>query len=312
MGPFERDRGGWIGGLIGGEEIGSPEATITLAALRIEDLERRPAARRAVAIASNQCLGLLADDVPPEPDPRASGKLQAEPGGSGHGTRQVAAEAGRLEHHEERLRAPGQGRQAVESIGQAGRAVCGGDTAAGQVQDQQIHRPPGEQRATDGQPLIEGLRGDDHQPLEPDAASERFNRIEGSRQVDPGHDGTGRLGLGGQPEDERGPAARAVTTQRDARRARQAAGFQDGVEGGEARSDDPLVRLRPGLGPGCWFGPGHRGHRRQRQGSIGDPRSCRSPASLEVRHGCRHVRGECRHPSKIEHLFYRINYRVAR
>jgi hypothetical protein len=103
MVPFEVDRGGWIGGLVGGEEVVSTETGVTLAALRIEDPERRPAARRAVAIAGNERLGSLANDVAPEPDPRATGELQAEAGGSGHGSRQIAAEARRLEHHEERL-----------------------------------------------------------------------------------------------------------------------------------------------------------------------------------------------------------------
>jgi hypothetical protein len=69
MGPFHVDRGGWIGNLIGGEEVVSTEATVTLPAVRVEDLERRPAARWAIAIAGDQRLGPLADDVPSEPDP---------------------------------------------------------------------------------------------------------------------------------------------------------------------------------------------------------------------------------------------------
>ena len=99
MGPFEGDRGGWVGDLIG-EEVDSTEAGVALTALRVEDPERHPAPRRAVPIAGDQRLGSLADDVPPETDPRAPGELQAKPGRSGHGARQVAAEAGWLEHHE--------------------------------------------------------------------------------------------------------------------------------------------------------------------------------------------------------------------
>ena len=310
MGPFEVDRGGWIGELIGGEEIVTTKAGVTFTALRIENPERRPAPRWAVAVAGDQRLGSLAHDVATETDPRASRKLKAEPGRPGHDARQVAAEAGWLEHHEERLRAPGQGGEAVEPIGEAGRAVRGGEASAGQVQDEQVHRPPGEQRATDRQPFIEGLRGDDHQPLEPDAAGDGFDRVEASCEVDPGHDGTGRLGLRGQPEDERGPTARSVAADRDARRPRQATGSQDGVEGREAGPDDPLVGIRNWLGSGCRSG-NHGRAGRQGQGAVGDPRSCRSPASLEARHGCRHVRGEGRHrTSKIEHLFYQINSRL--
>ena len=53
-----------------------------------------------------------------------------------------------------------------------------------------------------------------------------------------------------------------------------------------------------GVGVGAWSGsgPGRGGAgrgRRRRQGErpVRDPRSCGSPASLEARHGCRHVRG---------------------
>jgi hypothetical protein len=54
---------------------------------------------------------------------------------------------------------------------------------------------------------------------------------------------------------------------------------------------------------GRWRGVGER-RRRQRQGPIRDPRSCGSPASLEARHGCRHVRGEGRHrTARLEHPF---------
>ena len=132
MGPFEVDRGGWIGG----KEIVPTEAGVTLTALRVEDPERRAAPRRAVPVAGDQRLGSLAHDVAPEADPRASGELEAEPGGSGHGARQVAGQAGWLEDHEQRLRAPGQGRETVEPFGQPGRTVRGGQAPAGKVQDE--------------------------------------------------------------------------------------------------------------------------------------------------------------------------------
>ena len=316
MGPFGMDRGGWIGGLFGGEEVLSMEAGVTLTAFRVEDPERRPASRRAVAIAGDQRLGSLAHDVAAETDPRAAGELQPEPGRSGHGAGQLAGQAGWLEHHEQRLRAPGQGSEAIEPVGHASRPVRGGETAAGQVQDEQVDRAPGQQRAADGQPFVERLGGDDHQPLEPDAAGDGLDRVEAPGEVDPGHDRTGHLGLRGEPVDERGPAARAVAPERDARRARQAAGSQDGIERREASPDDPLV------GAGSWLRPrrgferrrGRSGCQRrgrggrQRQGAVGDPWSCGSPASLEARHGCRHVRGEGRHrTSKIEQPFYLIN-----
>ena len=306
MGPFRVDRG--VGGLIGGEELLPAEAAVTLTALRVEDPERRPTPRWAVAIAGDQRLGPLAHDVATEPDPRPSRELQAEPGRSGHGAGQVAGQPGRLEDDEERLRAPGERGQPVEPIGQPGRAIRGREAAGGQVQHEQVHRPPGQERAADGQPFVERLGADDHQPLEPDAAGDRFDRVEAPGEIDPGHDRPARLGLGGEPVDERGPAARAITAKRDARRARQPAGSQDRVEGREAGPDDPLVELRSRCRPGRRFQRHQARSGCQGEGAVGDPRSCRSPASLEARHGCRHVRGEGRHrTSKIEHPFYRIN-----
>lgn len=138
LSPFHMDRGGWIGGLVGGEEVVPAEAGVTFTAVRVEDPERRPAPRRAVAVAGDQRLRALAHDIAPKPDPRAAGELQPEPGRSGHGARQVAGQARWLEHHEERLRAPGQGGEAVEPVGQASRPVRGGQASGGQVQDEQV------------------------------------------------------------------------------------------------------------------------------------------------------------------------------
>ena len=253
MGPFGVDRGGWVRGLVD-EEIVPMEAGVTLTALRVEDPERRPEPRRAVAVSGDQRLRSLTHDVATETDPRATSELQAESGRSGHGTGQAAGEAGRLQHDEERLRASGEGGETTEPVGEAGRAVRGGEAAAGQVQDEQIYRAPGEQRATDGQTLIERLRSDDHQPFEADAPGGGLDRIEAPGKIEPGHDGARGLGLRGEPENEGGPTARAVTANGDAGRARQATGSQDRIEGREAGPDDPLVRVRFRFRPRRRFG----------------------------------------------------------
>lgn len=305
MGPFELDRGGWIGGFIK-QEVVPAETGVTLATLRVQDPERRPAPRRAVAVPGDQYLRTLADDVAPEADPRAPGKLQAQARRFGHGTRQTAVRSGRLQHDEQRLRSPGECGEPTEPIGDDGRTIRGRKTPAGQVQDEQIHRAPGQQRATDGQALTKRLRSDDHEPLQMDAPGDRLDRIETAREIKPGHNGARGLGLRGKSQDEGGPAAGAVTADGDARRARQPAGSQDRVERREPGLDDPIAWTRFRR----WFGRRQGRHGRQGQGAIRgtfrDPRSSRSPTSLEARHGCRHVRGESRHPSKIEHLFYRI------
>ena len=205
VGPFEMDRGGWFGGLVN-EELVPTEAGVALTALRVEDPKRRSTPRRSVPVASNQRLCPLAHDVAAETDPRATSKLQAESGRSGHGTRQGTGKACWLQHDEECLRAPGQGRQTVEPVGKASRPLGSGQATIGQVQDEQIHRAPAEQGATDGQPFVEGFWSDDHQPFEADAPGDGFDRIEASSEIDPGHDRAGGLGLRGQAEDEGGSA----------------------------------------------------------------------------------------------------------
>ena len=122
-----------------------------------------------------------------------------------------------------------------------GRAIRGGQPAAGQVEDEQVDRAPGEQRAPDGEALVEGLGGDHDQPFEPDAAGDGLDRVEAAREVEPGDDRALRLGFRREPEDERRPAARTVASDRNARRLREAAGSQDRVERREAGVDDPVV-----------------------------------------------------------------------
>ncbi len=314
MGPFGLDRGGWIGGFVE-KEVGAAEAGIALTALRVEDPEDRPPPRRAVAIAGDERLRPLADDVAPQPDPRPPGEFQAQAGRLGHGGREAAGrttgQPGWLEDDEERLRPTGECRQPAEPVRDPGRTVRRGEPASGQVQDEQVHRATGEQRATDGQAFVEGLRGDDDEPLEPDAARDGLDRVETPRKVEPGDDRAGRLGLRREPQDERGSAARTVAADRDARRTRQATRPQDRVERGEPGVDDAVIDGRgreTGRVRGRETGRvrGRVRSRRGRQGErpIRDPRSCRSPASLEARYGCRHVRGEGRHRMlKIEHPF---------
>ena len=83
---------------------------------------------------------------------------------------------------------------------------------------------PGEQAPRDRQPLVQAGRGDDDEPFEPDAAGDGLDRVEAARQVEPGHDRALRLGLRGDPQGERRPAAGAVAADRDAGRLGEAAG----------------------------------------------------------------------------------------
>jgi hypothetical protein len=235
-------RGGWIGDLVE-EEVVATEAGVTLPAVCVEDPERRPAARRAVAVPGNQRFGALADDVAPEADPRAPRQLQAEAGRFGDGPGQAAGETRRFQYDEQRLRPSGQGGETPQAAGDDRGTVRRRQPATGQVQDQQVHRTPGEQRTTDGQALVERFGRNDHEPFEADPASDGLDRIEAPGKIQPGHDGASGLGLRGKPQDERGPTAGAITPDGDARRTRQPARTQDRVEGGEPGPDDPLVRV---------------------------------------------------------------------
>ena len=116
-----------------------------------------------------------------------------------------------------------------------------GEPAAGQVQEEQVHRATGQERAGDGQTLVQRRRGDDDEPLEIDAAGDGLHRIEGAGEVQPGHHRALGLGLGGDPEGEGRPAAGAVAADGDTGRSRQAAGPQDRIERREPGVDDAVV-----------------------------------------------------------------------
>jgi hypothetical protein len=240
-------RGGWIKVLIGDlveQELVTAETGVTLPAVRVEDPKNRPATRRAIAAPGDQRFRALADDVAPEADPRASGQLQAKAGRFGDGTGQAAGETGWLQHDEQCFCSSGQGGEPTEPIGDDGGAIRGGETAAGQVQDQQVHRSTGKQRPADGQSFVERFGSDDHQPFQADPTGDRFDRIEAPGEIQPGDNGARGLGLRGEPQDEGGPAAGAVTADGNARRTGQPAASQDGIEGGKPGPDDPLVRVR--------------------------------------------------------------------
>ncbi len=199
------------------EEVVAGETGVALATLRVQDPESRSPPRRAVAVAGDDRLRPLADNVATEPDPRPSGEFKPDTGRLGDGRGQTTGQARRLEDDEERLRPSGECSESTETVGDACRTVRPGQATTGQVEDEQIHRAAGQQRTTDGQPFVERLRGDDDEPLETDPAGDRLDRVEGPRQVQPGHDRTLGLSLRRESVDERGPPARPVAADRDTR-----------------------------------------------------------------------------------------------
>ena len=279
------------------------ETGVPLAALGVEDPERRRAARPAVTVVGDERLRPLADDVPAQPDPRPTVQLQPDARRLVHCGRQAAAQPGTIQDEEQRLRSSGERRQAMEPIGDPGRCIRPGEPAARQVEDEHVHRPPREQRSGDRQPLVQALRRHDDEPLEPDPAGDRLDRIEAARQVEPGDDGAAGLGLRDRAEGERRPTARSVAADGDARRRREAARPEDRVEGREPGPDDPLAGERRAR-RSRRLDLGSRSRRRRQRQRPEDPRSCRTPSSLEARHGGCHISSGRRHRTpRLEHPF---------
>ena len=242
MGPF----GVGGGGLVDGwdrldEKVVPAEAGVAFTAVRVEDPEGRPPPWRAVSIANDQRLRPLADDVTSEPDPRPSRQLEPKAARSGDGAGHRPRQPGWLEDDEERLRPTGERRQPPEPVGDRPRSIGLRESAARQVEHQEVDRPPGQQAPRDGQPFVERLGRDDDEPFEPDAARDRLDRVERPGQIQPGHHRAGHLCLGDEPKRQGGPSARAVATDGDAGGSRQATESQDGIEAREPGGDDPVV-----------------------------------------------------------------------
>jgi hypothetical protein len=284
------------------EEVRAAEARVALAALGVEDPELRPPPRWTEAVAGDGHLRLLADDVAPQPDPRPAGELEAEAGRLRDGGREAGGEARRLEGDEERLRPAGESHQAAQPVGdlRGGRA---GVRARRQVDDEQVDRSAGEQRPGDREALVERVRRQDDEPVQPDAAGDGLDRVERAGEVQPGDDRAVGLGLRGETQGERRLARAGVAAEGDAGAPGHAAGAEDRVERGEAGPDDPVDGRRAGtLGARRLVRFDLCRQRRRRQ-CPDDPRSCRSPAHLEGRQSRRHVRGEGRHRWIVEQMF---------
>ena len=246
MGPFGSDGGGLIEGVVsrGGRRGGGRR--------RVRRRPRRGSGGSPAAPAGRSDCG--------RPAPRSAGRRCRARAGSttagrardaGRSTRRPRSRgrrrARRIEHHEERLRPPGERRQPAEPIGDPGRPVGPGQPAAGQVEHEQVHRAAGQQAPAMASPSssVSGVMTTSHSSRTPRATASTGSKLrERSSQatIEPAP-GPPRRRAG-----ERGPAARAVATDRDAGRPRQAARPEDRIEAGEPGGDDPVVGCR-----GSWL-----------------------------------------------------------
>src|SRR6185503_8036369 len=250
--------GHWDGGLLGrlgwprGQQVFAAEAGVALSAVRVEDPERRPTTRWTGPIPGDHHLRSLADHVPAEPDPRSAGQLQPDAGRLADGAGETLPAGGvrRLEHEEADPGAPGQRRQSTEAIPESRLrgAIRARPGATGEVDDQQVHRPTGQQRAGDRETLVGIGRGQDDEPLRLDPPGYDLDRVERGREIQPGDDRAAGLRRRGEPQRERGPAARWIAPQGHPHAPRHAAGAEDGIELGEPRREDAIrIRLREAL-----------------------------------------------------------------
>jgi hypothetical protein len=172
--------GGWFdpgGGLV--DQQGIPgETRVPLAALGVEDPEGCPTPRRTVPVVGDACLRTLTDDVAAEADPRPASQLEPDAGRLGHRLCKTAGEPGRIEDQQQGLRATRERGESMKSLGDLRRLVGLRQSTTGQVEDEQIDRPSGQQTAGDRQALVEAGRRDHHEPLEADTAGDRLDRVE--------------------------------------------------------------------------------------------------------------------------------------
>ena len=244
------------------------QAGVPRAALRVQDLEDRATARRPVSVARNGGLAALSHHVLPQADPARSPQLQPQAARLLHGRCERAAQRHRLQHHDQRPRAPGQGGESAQPVPHP-LPRDRGVPPVRQVQHQQVHGPGGEQRPGQRQRLLDVRGRQHHEPLRADPAGDGLHGIERPREVQPRDDRPARLRLRGHPQRHRGLARGRVPAQRDRGGTRQPAHTEDRVQRGEPGGDGAPVQVRGGDAGPCPRGRGKRRGRRDRGTGCG-------------------------------------------
>ena len=282
---------------------GVTEAGVALAAVRVEDPEGRSPARRAGPVAGDDHLRSLADDVAAEPDPRSTGELQPEAGRlaerAGDRRRQRPAARGRRAGIPARrasaARRPSRSRDARRRGPASPRASRRALDPLRQVDDEEVDRPtrrsePAIARPSSGSP---GVRTTSHSG---GCRGPRPRPGRGAREVQPGDDRAGRLGLRREPQGERRLAARAVAAEREP--------GQRGTPPGpriasSAAKPVRMTRSSSGDRRGAWSmsrGTVASAPRPSRAAESHSPDPWAAPPRVRRgRQGRRHVRGKGRH-----------------
>ena len=286
-----------IGGRVVDEEVRAAEAAIALAALGVEDPELRPPPRRAEPVAGDGHLGLLADDVAPEADPRSAGELEAEAGRLGDGRGEAAVRPGgsRATSSVSARRARAARRRSrsatfaavVPGSGRGGRSITSRSTERPASSAPAIDRPSSS---------VSGVRTTSQSSRTPRATAS-----------------TGSRARARSSQATIAPSAWASATRRRARvvlpelaSPRRATLALRGRPPGPriaSSAGNPVRTIRSTV---PWWAAAPRPappRQRRRRQRPDDPRSCRAPACLEGRQSSRHVRGKRRHRSILEQMF---------
>jgi hypothetical protein len=302
--PGHWDHGGETGGLgrgrspvALGQERFVTEAGVPLPTLRIEDPERRPPAGWTGAIARDDHLRSLSDDVTPQANPGATAELEPDPGRLADSDRERLRQAGRLQEHETDGGTSRERGQAAETVTDPGRRR----DPRRQVHHDEVNGTTREERACDRKALLQVGGRHDHEPLRPDPAGDRLHGVEGCGEIEPCDDRPGGLRLGGQPQGQGRASAGEIATEREPHPARETTGPEDPVQLGEARREDP------GEVGGSWLAGQPvpwEGNGRERADNVTHPPwRGRAPLRPEGREGRGDVRGECCHRPSIEQMF---------
>jgi hypothetical protein len=124
-----------------------------------------------------------------------------EPGRFGDGGREAGAQSRRLDRDEKRLRPTGEGREATKPVGGLGEGRAHVRSRR-KIDDEDVDGAAREEHPRDRQALVERLRRQDDEPVEPNPAGNGLDRVERPGEIQPGDDRAARLGFGDHPQGE--------------------------------------------------------------------------------------------------------------
>jgi hypothetical protein len=257
------------------QQIGPGQAGIPQPALRVEDPQFRRPPRRPEAIPRDTHLYPLAHHFSSEPDPRPAAQLQSQRRDLRQGAGQLVRQAGGLEHEQLDAGLSDQRRQPVQPLPQCRRRRAGParrEASRRQVQQQHVHRPVLEEQRRHRQRLLDRIRGQDDQPVQPHSPGRGLDWIQAAAQIQISRYAARGLGPGDGQQSQRGLAAAGAAVDGRGRRPRQSAQPQDRIQSPKTGRHGALVRRR-GLDCPTFL-------RRRRHGQR--PHHLRSPARSGV------------------------------